>query len=196
MTSNSFRLQFFSAVIIGSFVVAYGCSNKENTSPPDACAGKTITVTATATQSADACGTKGMVMVTANGSSGFTYKIDAGSFQAGADFSEVAAGDHTITVKDAGGCEKTATVNVPTNSTPGPKFAEVKALIAAKCANPNCHAGAKQPLLTTNCNIVASADLIKTRAVDAKTMPPSGALPTADQDKISAWITAGKKLTD
>ena len=58
------------------------------------------------------------------------------------------------------------------------------------------------PNFTIDCNIVANADLIKTRAVDGANtanqmpQPPRAALAQTDRDKITAWITAGKHFTD
>ena len=47
-----------------------------------------------------------------------------------------------------------------------------------------------------DCNIVANKDRIKIRAVEQGTMPPTGALPQSEKDKITAWINAGGKITD
>jgi uncharacterized membrane protein len=49
---------------------------------------------------------------------------------------------------------------------------------------------------TVDCNIVANKDRIKIRAVEQGTMPPTGALPQSEKDKITAWINAGGKITD
>jgi hypothetical protein len=51
---------------------------------------------------------------------------------------------------------------------------------------------------TVDCNIVLNKDRIKARAIDGNPsiMPPTGALPQADKDKITNWINAGGRFTD
>ncbi|MCG9972171.1 LamG-like jellyroll fold domain-containing protein [Christiangramia crocea] len=46
------------------------------------------------------------------GNSGFQYSIDGGTFSSVNTFTGLAAGDHTITVKDSKGCEATETITV------------------------------------------------------------------------------------
>ncbi len=47
-----------------------------------------------------------------------------------------------------------------------------------------------------NCVIQSKAALIKQRAVDLGNMPPTGPLSQVDKDKITAWVTAGGRVTD
>jgi hypothetical protein len=177
----------------------YSCSKDDETTttPTDPCAGKTITVTPTVSIKADPCANNsgGKVTVSATGSTNFSYKVDNGAYQASSEFTNLTAGSHSFTVKDGAGCEKSASVDVPL-STAGPKFALVKALVTSRCSSPNCHGGARSPDFRQDCNIVASADRIKVRSVDIGDMPPGGALAQADKDKITSWVTAGKKFTD
>ena len=89
--------------------------------------------------------------------------------------------------------------NNPTcaNATQGPLFSQVKTLLANNCVT--CHSPSGQmPSVDfrDNCVIEGRSALIKTRAVDQGTMPPTGALAQADKDKISAWVAAGGKVTD
>ena len=82
-------------------------------------------------------------------------------------------------------------------ATPGPLFTQVKTVLANNCVT--CHNPSGQmPSVDfrSNCVIEGRAALIKTRAVDQGTMPPTGALAQADKDKISAWVAAGGKVTD
>ena len=82
-------------------------------------------------------------------------------------------------------------------ATPGPLFSQVKTLLANNCVT--CHSPSGQmPSVDfrDNCVIEGRAALIKTRAVDQGTMPPTGALAQADKDKITAWVAAGGKVTD
>lgn len=81
--------------------------------------------------------------------------------------------------------------------TPGPLFIAVKNLIAQKCIG--CHntttpRGAAN--FSLDCNIVLIKERIKVRAVDEGSMPPNGPLSETDKNKITAWITAGGKLTN
>lgn len=58
-------------------------------------------------------GADGAITVTAGGGiPGYTYSIDGGAFGASATFTGLIAGSHTITVKDANGCEMDLTVSL------------------------------------------------------------------------------------
>jgi hypothetical protein len=165
--------------------------------PADPCANKTIAVTPTVSQNSDPCGKTGKVSVAATGSTGFSYKVDNGAYQSSSDFSDLAAGNHDFTVKDGAGCEKTASISIPTVAA-GPKFAAVKAMMQTNCAVTGCHNGSQSPNFTVDCNIVNNADRIKARAIDSSpsVMPPTGSVGQTDKDKITTWINAGKKFTD
>ena len=93
--------------------------------PVDPCAGKTITVTASTTIAN--CSNNGTITISATGSTGFTYKLNAGgSYQSSNTFTSLAAGSYTVFAKDAAGCEKstsaivasTAPISVSATSTP------------------------------------------------------------------------------
>lgn len=200
LSSLSLLIVFFTVTFLNS------CSKGGNTTPtppppppPPACA--TITVTPTLTSSSDACSNTGAVTVTAAGSTGFTFNVDNGTFQATGAFANLSPGNHTFGVKDNAGCTQTATLNVTTVAA-GAKFTGIKAIIAANCAVSGCHNGAQTPNFTLDCNIVSSATNIKSRSVDqANTpsqmpQPPRAALSQADRDKITAWVAAGGKFTD
>lgn len=167
--------------------------------PPsnDACAGKTILITATPT-AATGCGGSGSVTVSASGSSGFTYKLDNGSYQASGSFTAVAAGSHTAYAKDADGCEKTQAVTVAATGTPGTRFTAVKNLLAAKCQschNPTNAQGGMN--WAVDCNIVQFSARIKARAVDIGDMPQGGPMLTAGEKAIiTDWINAGGQLSN
>ena len=76
----------------------------------------------------------------------------------------------------------------------GPKFTAVESIVNSKCVS--CHNGSQSPNLTTACNIVNEWSGINYRCVEVKTMPPTGPLPTTEQDAITAWFNAGHKYTD
>lgn len=193
------------AVLISIFILLNACS-KGGTSPStptpptppssDPCAGKTITVTGSATV-ADACG-GAKVSVSASGSTSFTYSIDGGAFGASSDFSGVTVGDHTISVKDGAGCTQSAKVTV-TQIAAGPLYTAVKTLIQAQCVS--CHSGAGASAgrdWSKDCQVVANKDLIKQRTVDGTPsfMPQGGKLSAADMKIITDWVNAGGRYSD
>ena len=195
-------------VLFFSVLMFSACSKGgTDTTPANPCAGVTVAVTLTATAT-DAGASNGSITATATGGSGFTYSINNGAFQASGNFNNLAAGKYTVTAKNSNGCtgslSSTVVAKVATcaGQAPGPLFTAVKAIITTNCAVTGCHNGTQAPNYTVDCTIVDYADLIKLRAVDqANTadqmpQPPRMALAQADRDKISAWITAGKRITD
>jgi uncharacterized membrane protein len=185
-------------IALSSAIIFLSCSKSDNPSTPsDPCEGVNISVSATSAET-DACATDGSITVTASGSSNLTYSINGTSFQSSNTFSNVAKGTYTVTVRNAGGCTGTAQVTVNESGTvPGPLFTAVKQLIQANCLT--CHQpGGQQPSpnFLVDCTIAAQAQLIKTRAVDQGTMPPTGALAQTEKDKITAWVAAGGKIED
>lgn len=200
---NQFRKTIFGCMLIAATAtIIVACSKGGDTpstgNPPsgNTCASKNITVTLAPTNASGCTG--GTVTVTAGGSTGFTYNIDGGTFQASNTFSNVAAGEHTIIAKDGEGCTKSATVTV-TAAPSGVLFAAVKAVINTNCVS--CHAGAAAQggiSLSTDCNIINTSARIKARAVDGNPsfMPQGGQLSATDKKKITDWITAGGKYTD
>lgn len=90
------------------------------------------------------------------------------------------------------------------SGTPGPLFNAVKAIVSANCALSGCHSGSNAQNginFGDNCTIVAQSTRIKLRAVDqagtANQMPPNAPpLSQADRNAITAWVSAGGRLTD
>lgn len=165
----------------------------------NACAGVTITLTAAASVS-DPCAPNGVITATAGGSTGFTYSLGSAPFQASNIFNNIAPGTYTVNVKDAAGCSKNTPVTVNAVAM-GPLFTAARGVIQTNCAIPTCHTGpAPQGGInfSVDCNIVLNKDRVKARAIDGNPsiMPPTGALPQADRDKITNWINAGGRFTD
>ncbi len=99
--------------------------------------------------------------------------------------------------KGDGGSDPTPTPPPSCSGTPGPLFTAVKSLMQANCQSCHNNSIANGGMnWTVDCNIVANKDRIKIRAVDQGTMPPTGALPQSEKDKIAAWISAGGRITD
>ncbi|PTX19320.1 gliding motility-associated-like protein [Pontibacter mucosus] len=88
-----------------------------------------------ATAKASTCGaSNGEVSISSvsGGTGSYTYSIDGTTFQASATFANLAAGTHTITVKDAKGCTFTKAVEVTNLAGPSAIAATTK---AASCAD-------------------------------------------------------------
>lgn len=94
--------------------------------------------TAQATTSVNAtCGnTNGAVNIgaTTGGTPAYTYSFDGGGFTATTSYTGLAAGTHTVTVKDANGC--TFTVNPAVGNTPGPT-AIIRTITNSTCGAAN-----------------------------------------------------------
>jgi large repetitive protein len=91
------------AVVIFIVAVIVSCS-KENAMPADPCASKTLALDAVLTATSGGSTTNGAINATASGSTGFTYKVGNGAFQASGTFSNLPAATYIITAKDIDGC--------------------------------------------------------------------------------------------
>jgi hypothetical protein len=176
---------------VGNFVIAV-----------DACIGKTITVTAPTILSATPCATTndGSITASAAGSTGFTYNISGGAFQASATFNNLAAGNYVVGARDVDGCVRTGSFTVNPKAA-GPLFTAVKSLMQGSCNTSGCHVSpnpAGGVDFTVDCNIVSRWDRIKARAVDGipSFMPPGGQLSAANKQKIVDWVNAGHLYTN
>jgi large repetitive protein len=155
----------------------------------------TITLSANVVGSDKCLNNNGSITAVASGSTGLTFNLNGGTYQANTLFGNLATGGYTLGVKDANGCTTTTPVTVAVAAA-GVNFSAVKAVLATNCAFAGCHAGASPQNgldFTIDCTIVAQSARIKARAVDANpsVMPPSGALSAADKLKITNWIAAG-----
>lgn len=190
-------------VLASATIFVQSCSKSDDSSPnppvpppADACAGKNIVITASATNVV-ACGPGGSITVSASGSTGFTFKLNSGAYQTSPVFNNVTAGAYTVSAKDLDGCVKSTTVTVNASGTKGPLFTNVRNLMTARCVschNPNNMNGGKD--WTVDCNIVANAARIYQRAVIEGSMPATGPLPQNERDIIAAWFNAGGQYTD
>lgn len=98
--------------------VVYACSKGGSATPPDPCAGVTVSVNATVTNTSAAGVNDGSITITASGGSGFTYKLGSGTYQSGNIFAGLAAGSYTVTAKNANGCTGSATFTVSAPANP------------------------------------------------------------------------------
>ena len=127
-----------------------------------------------------------------------SFRSDNGSFNISSDFSNVSAGDHTISAKDEAGCIQSAKVTV-TQIAAGPLFSSVKTLIQAQCLS--CHSGAGASAgkdWSNDCLVIVNRALIKQRTVDGTPtfMPQGGKLSVADMKIITDWVNAGGRYSD
>ena len=88
--------------------------------------------------------------------------------------------------------------NQPANScetVPASFKDDILPLVLANCNGSDCHsAGADafgRPVLTNYAQISSAKDLIHTQAIIQKSMPPTGALPLEESNKLRCWISAG-----
>lgn len=111
----------FSGLTAGSYVVtakdANGCSGSQTFSVT-ATPCPSITVTAVITQTTTPTATNGAIVATGAGSTGFTYNINGGAFQASGSFTNLAVGSYTIVAKDVNGCTGSNAFSVTAASCP------------------------------------------------------------------------------
>lgn len=146
----------------------------------------------------------GSITVTATGSTGFTYNINGGAYQASNVFANLNAGTYLIGVKDLNGCTKTQSVVVAVVPK-GPLFTNVRNLITTRCSGSGCHmngANAAGYNFDTDCNVVVKWDQINKTCVLYTNgwvkMPksPQPLLTAAEKLIITNWVNAGHKYTD
>lgn len=104
---KSISFRSLSIFLISVVSVIYACSKGGSggtNPPPNPCAGITISVTGATTNPSAPGATNGSISSTASGSSGFTFSINGGAFQASGNFANLGAGSYTIVAKDGNGC--------------------------------------------------------------------------------------------
>ena len=128
--------------------------------------------------------------VTVNGASGtppYQYKIGNGSFGTTNTFTGLAAGVHSLVVKDAAGCEVTKSARVLS----GVSYAvSIKGIIETKCAIDECHNGTQFPDFRQFKNIHDNAAQVRNLTAD-RTMPEDGTLTQEQIDLIACWVNDG-----
>lgn len=193
----------FSNLAAGNYTVtaksSQGCLGTKTVTLTSAnpCTNTNITITS-AIVNVVPCSTtanNGKITVTASGSSGYTYNINGGAYQASNIFSNLAAGTYTVGVKDLNGCTKTASAVVGTAAR-GPLFAEVRTLITNRCGGSSCHMNGGNKAgynFDNDCSIVTAWSAIRSSCVTSNSMPnpPQPQLTAAEKQKITDWINAG-----
>ncbi len=144
----------------------------------------------------------GSITVTATGSSGFTYNVNGGAYQASNIFSALNAGTYTIGAKDLNGCTKTASV-VVSSAPAGPMFTQMRNLISTRCNGSGCHMNGGSAAgynFDQDCSIVTYWNQINKSCVlyTMVKMPksPQALLTAAEKQIITNWVNAGHRYTD
>jgi hypothetical protein len=201
----------FSNLAAGTYTVtaknSNGCIGTKSVTlaATSVCTNINITITPTITN-VTPCITpaaNGSISVVAGGSSGYTYNINGGAYQAGAVFSSLTAGNYLIGIKDVNGCIKTQTVTVGIVAS-GPLFASVRNLITTRCSSgTGCHMNGGTAAgynFDNDCSIVTSWSQINGACVTytLKKMPisPQALLTTAEKQIITNWVNAGHRYLD
>ncbi len=203
----------FSNLAAGTYTVtaknSNGClgSSQVTLTATNPCNSVSIVIT-TAITNTTPCVTptnNGSITVTASGSTGFTYNINGGAYQASNVFSNLNAGNYVMGVKDANGCTKTQTATVGVIAS-GPLFAQVRNLISTRCNGSGCHIGSGNNAAGYNfdsdCNIVSKWSQINHTSVLYTNgwvkMPknPQPLFTAAEKTIFTNWVNAGHRYSD
>lgn len=95
-------------------IILSGCESNKDPAPAVDCSQSDLELTIDETQAASGCTAKdGSITVSAQGGQGeISYSIDSGTFQASGIFTELAAGNYTITAQDENECQTSSTAVV------------------------------------------------------------------------------------
>ena len=192
------------SVIIYSVIIAAallsGCSKSDPSPAPvptNPCSGITIVPVASKTNTITGQSV-GTITVSSPIGSGFQYSIDGVTFQGSTNFFNLAAGNYTLTAKNASGCTGTATLTILSY---GPKFFNVRNIVNGFCGPCHLNGTVNGGMNFDSDDAVVNAwDRIKIRTVDGipSFMPaaPNAPLTAADKQKIVDWVNAGHRITD
>lgn len=178
------------------FIAAIGLTSCSEDVDPDPCASRNIALTATITPAHEGQ-SDGKIVVSASGSSGFSYSINGGDFQASATFDGLAAGNYTIAARDKDDCTASQQFTVQENGSSAVSYAsQIRPIIENVCWN--CHkesgqAGFAAVDLSTDAKVKENAVSINTE-VQAGRMPKNGTLSADQKAAIQAWVDAGAPI--
>ncbi len=146
----------------------------------------------------------GSITASATGSTGFTYNLNGGGYQASGLFAALNAGTYLVGAKDANGCTNTKSIVIGVVPQ-GPTFAAVRILITNRCSGSGCHMSGGSAAgynFDANCSIVTYWDQINKTTVlytpGWVKMPksPQTFFTAAEKATITNWINAGHRYTD
>ncbi len=132
-----------------------------------------------------------VILNVTGGEAAYSFSLNGEDFQQEGTFNGLEAGAYTAHVKDAAGCEETATFSINT----GISFeASVKSIIETNCAISGCHvAGTGRADFTQFSEIKARAATIKSYTQSGY-MPAQGSGKTLSSEEIAAiacWVDDG-----
>lgn len=146
-----------------------------------------MTATAEATDSGCKSSNATVTVNADNGTPPYQYKLGTGSFSETNSFSNLSAGDYTVVIKDATGCEISRKVDVKS----GISYSQtISGIIETKCAISGCHNGSQAPDFRNFTNIRNNASQIKTLTGNG-TMPQEGSLTQEQIAQLACWVDDG-----
>lgn len=194
----------FGGLTAGTYTItaknSNGClgSSSFTVTSSNPCTNTTIAITKTVTASNN-CVTPGTgsIVASASGSTGFTYSLNNGAYQASGTFSTLSPGTYTLGAKDVNGCTASVSVIVP-GVAAGPTFSSLKILVQSRCSGSGCHTNGQTQKgynFDTDCNIVKAWSGINgsciTGTLNKMPISPQPNLTTAEKQVIIDWINAG-----
>ena len=136
----------------------------------------------------------------ANGGTGsYTYKLDGGNYQASNNFTGVAAGSHSVMVKDVNGCTSTKNFSIAQPAAPEPLVA------ASSAGNISCNGGSTNVTVTASGgtapytgtgNFNVSAGIYNYTVTDANGLTATTSLAITQPAVITAEVSAAVISTE
>lgn len=155
--------------------------------------GSDLTATVSTEPDTECVDNNGTITVNAaGGTAPYEYKLNNQAFGSSATFNALSAGNHTVTVKDAAGCQFPKAVTVQRGDTGTSLTADIMPIIETKCAVNGCHNGSQSPNLSTKASVVSNAAAIKTQT-QSGAMPKEGSITAAQKALIACWVDDGAK---
>jgi hypothetical protein len=194
LTGAQFQSSKLFNVSAGNYVVyvrdAKGCSI--NTSASVNAESGSVEINSISSTAGDCGGNNGTLSVVASGGTGLlSYQLDGSVAQPESSFSNVATGQHIVTVIDQVDCATERGVWLPSGVG---LVGEIMPIMLANCANSSsCHSsGAPRVDLSNPSNVISQSAAIKTRTQNGS-MPPRGgpSLSQESKDLIACWVDDG-----
>lgn len=152
-----------------------------------------LTAEVTLTADTECATNNGVIEVVASGGQEpYQYKLGNGVFGVETVFEGKAPGNYAVSVKDALNCVFVKSVTVAKGNTGTSLIADVKPIMDANCAVPDCHAGSESPDFRSKANIITHAANIK-KLTQSGEMPKEGTLTAEQKALIACWVDEGAK---
>lgn len=110
MNIRLFPPRLYNCLIV--ITIFFACSKGGDDTPANPCAGVSITVNGTTTNTTGPGNADGAITATASGAGGLTFSLNNGMGQTSGTFANLTAGSYTLTAKTAQGCSGTGTFTV------------------------------------------------------------------------------------